>query len=193
VQPVAVAKRYARALADHVEMKPGGAGVSARKDAASLEATASELELIVRVLGADPKFGRFFSDPSIPQKNKQAAMEALARKAKLSEAMRNFLMVLVINRRLGALASIRQSFEEIKDERGGLVQAETATAVPLSAAELKRLREALETITGRKVRIAHRVDPALLGGARTRIGSRVYDGTLRHQLEVLRERLAGAH
>ena len=193
MQPVAVAKRYARALADCVEMRPAGPGVSAKKDAASLEATASELELIVRVLGAEPKFGRFFADPSIPQKNKQAAIEAMARKARLSEAMRNFLMVLVINRRLGALASIRQAFEEIKDERGGLVQAETATAVPLSAAELKRLREALEAITGRKVRIVHRVDPALLGGARTRIGSRVYDGTLRHQLEVLRERLAGAH
>jgi len=174
-------------------MRPAGPGVSAKKDAASLEATASELELIVRVLGAEPKFGRFFADPSIPQKNKQAAIEALARKAKLSEAMRNFMMLLVVNRRLGALASIRQSFEEIKDERGGLVQAETATAVPLSAAELKRLREALEAITGRKVRIVHRVDPALLGGARTRIGSRVYDGTLRRQLEVLRERLVGAH
>jgi len=193
MQPVAVAKRYARALADYVETKPGGSGGPAKKDTASLEATASELELVVRVLGADPKFGRFFSDPSIPQKNKQAAIEAMARKARLSEAMRNFLMVLVVNRRLGALASIRQAFEEIKDERGGLVQAETATAVPLSAAELKRLREALETITGRRVRIAHRVDPALLGGARTRIGSRVYDGTLRRQLEVLRERLVGAH
>src|SRR2546425_839797 len=193
VHPVAVARRYAGALADHVEMKPGEPGKTAEKDPSRLEAAASELALVVRILDADPKFGRFFADPSIPQKDKQAVIDALSRKARLSEATRDFLRVLVINRRLGALASIRRAFEEIKDERLGVVQAETTTAVPLSAAELKRLREALETVTGRRVNIRHQVDPALLGGARTRIGSRVYDGTLRHQLEALRRRLVGAH
>jgi F-type H+-transporting ATPase subunit delta len=190
VQPVAVAKRYALALADYVEAKPGESG---KKDPARLEAAASELALVVRVLGADPKFGRFFADPSIAQKDKQTAIEALARKAGLGEAVRKFLMVLVVNRRLGALGSISRTFEEIKDERQGVVQAETQTAVPLSATEVKRLRQALETMTGRTVRIRHHVDPTLLGGARTRIGSRVYDGTLRRQLEALRQRLAGAH
>ena len=71
------------------------------------------------------------------------------------------------------------------------MKAETTTAVPLSTAELKRLREALQKMTGRTVRITHRVDPTVLGGARTRIGSRVYDGTLKHQLVALRERLVG--
>ena len=190
MQTATVARRYARALADYVELKPGE---GARKEPDRLDTTAAELALIVRIMGADPKFGRFFADPSIAHKNKQAAIEALARKGKLSEAMRNFLIVLATNRRMGAVASIHQAFEQIKDERLGVLRAETATAVPLSAAETKRLREALETITGRTVKIAHRVDPALLGGARTRIGSRVYDGTLRHQLEALRERLVGAH
>jgi len=193
VQPVAVAKRYARALADYVEAEPGQSGRPGKKDPAGLEAAASELALVVRIMGADPKFGRFFADPSIEQKNKQAAIEALARKAGLSEAVRKFLMILVTNRRLGALGSIYRSFEEIKDERQGIVEAETRTAVPLSATDVKRLRQALETMTGRTVRIRHQVDPALLGGARTRIGSKVYDGTLRRQLEALRQRLAGAH
>src|SRR2546427_4325597 len=193
VQPDAGARRYARALADQNEMKHGESGKTAKKDPSRLEAAGSELDLVVRILGADPKFGRFFADPSIPQKDKQAAIDALARKARLSESTRNFLRVLVINRRLGALPSILRSFEEIKDERLGVVQAETTTAVPLSAAELKRLRDALETMTGRTVRIRHQIDAALLGGVRTRIGSRIYDGTLRHQLEALRQRLFGAH
>jgi len=193
VQPVAVARRYARSLADHVETKPAKPAETAKRDPSRLETAASELALVVRVLGADPRIGRFFADPSIPQKNKLAAIEAMSRKARLSEATRSFLRVLAINRRLGALVSIRRAFEEIKDERLGVVQAETTTAVPLSAAELTRLRDALETLTGRTVRIRHQVDPALLGGARTRIGSRVYDGTLRHQLEALRQRLVGAH
>jgi len=181
VQPIAVAKRYARALADSA-----GAQGPAR-----LEAVASELSLAAKVLGAEAKFARFFANPSISQEDKQGAIDALARRGKLSEIVRSFLLVLVANRRLGALHSIRDCFEAIRDERLGIVKAETTTAVPLSAAELKRLRESLEKLTGRTVRITHRVDPAVLGGARTRIGSRVYDGTLKHQLAALRDRLVG--
>ncbi len=193
MQPVAVAKRYARALADYAESKTGEAGRPGRKDPARLEPVASELALVSRILDGDPKFARFFADPSIKQKDKETAIEAVARKGKLSDAVRNFLVVLVTNRRLGALGAIRRAFEVVKDERLGIVSAETTTAVPLSAAELKRLRGALERMTGLTVRITQHVDPALLGGARTRIGSRVYDGTLRHQLEALRERLVGTH
>ena len=181
MQPIAVAKRYARALADSA----GG------NDPGRLDAVASELSLAAKVLGADAKFAHFFADPSIAQEDKRVAIEALARRAKLSEVVRSFLLVLVANRRLGALAAIRDCLEAITDERLGIVKAEMTTAVPLSAAELKRLRESLEKMTGRTVRITHRVDPTVLGGARTRIGSRVYDGTLKHQLVALRDRLVG--
>jgi len=181
VQPIAVAKRYARALADSA----GG------NELGRLEAVASDLALAAKVLGADAKFAHFFADPSNSQEDKRGAIETLARRAKLSEVVRSFLLVLVANRRLGALGAIRDCFEAITDERLGIVKAETTTAVPMSAAELKRLRESLETMTGRTVRITHRVDPAVLGGARTRIGSRVYDGTLKHHLAVLRDRLVG--
>lgn len=196
MQPVAVAKRYARALTDHVEQaggrgRPGKPARPGRKAASDLEAVADELDLIARVLGADAKFQRFFADPSIGQADKRAAIDALAKKAKLGAALRDFLLVLVTNRRLGAIGAIRDAFSAIKDERIGIVSAETTTAVPISAAEAKRLHEALESMTGRTVRVTHRVDPAVLGGARTRIGSKVYDGTLRHQLEVLRDRLVG--
>lgn len=196
MQPVAVAKRYARALADHVEEagERGGPGKPARpvqKAPSRLEAVAADLGLAARVLGADAKFQRFFADPSIDQKDKRAAIDAVAQKAKLGEAVRSFLLVLITNRRLGAIGAIRDAFTAIKDERLGIVSAETTTAVPLSQAETKRLRESLEGLTGRTVKVTHRVDPSVLGGARTRIGSKVYDGTLRHQLEVLRDRLVG--
>ena len=197
MQPVAVAKRYARALADHVEQdgKRGAPGRPARagqKTAADLEAVAFELDLVARVLGADAKFQKFFADPSIGQEPKQAAIDAVAKKGKLGDAARRLLGVLVTNRRLGTIGAIRDAFTAIKDERVGIVSAETTTAVPLSSAEAKRLQAALESMTGRSVRVTHRVDPTVLGGARTRIGSKVYDGTLRHKLETLRGRLVGA-
>ena len=121
MQPVAVAKRYARALADYAEPKPGEAGRSGKKDTSSLEPLLSELALVRRVLDGDPKFARFFADPSIDQKDKKAALEAMARKGKLIDAMRNFLLLLVTNRRLGALGEIVRAFEQEKDERLGIV------------------------------------------------------------------------
>lgn len=197
MQPVAVAKRYARALADHVE-QAGNKGAPVRsaragqKAAADLEAVADELDLVARVLGADAKFQRFFADPSIAQDAKQAAIDVLAKKGKLGEPARRLLTVLVANRRLGTIGAVRDAFAAIKDERVGIVSAETTTAVPLSSAEAKLLHKALESMTGRSVRVTHRVDPSVLGGARTRIGSKVYDGTLRHKLDTLRGRLVGA-
>lgn len=197
MQPVAVAKRYARALADHVEQAGtrGGPAKPARsgpKAAADLQAVADELDLVAHVVGADAAFQRFFADPSIGQEAKGAAIDALAKKGKLGEAMRRFLPVLVANRRLGLIGAIRDAFAALKDERVGIVSAEATTAMPLSAAEAKRLHAALEALTGRTVRVTHRVDPSVLGGARTRIGSKVYDGTLRHKLDTLRGRLVGA-
>ena len=192
MQPVAVAKRYARALADYVETGPAEGRRAAGKDPARLEPVAVELDLVCRILEQDPRFERFFANPSVDPKAKKAALEAVAKKAKLGDAVRAFLGVLVTNRRLGMIRAVREAFEAEKDERMGILPAETTTAVPLSAAEVKRLREALERMTGRKVRITQHVDPGLLGGARTRIGSRVYDGTLRRKLDALRERLVGA-
>src|SRR6266508_1128796 len=123
VQSVAVAKRYARALADYAETAPREAGSPGKKDPARLDQVASDLTLVSRVLDADPKFARFFADPSVPQKNKLAAIEALERKSGLCEAVRNFLNVLVINRRLSALDAIRAAFEKVRDERLGIVSA----------------------------------------------------------------------
>jgi F-type H+-transporting ATPase subunit delta len=180
VKPLALARRYARALADAA----GGA------DEARLEKTAAELQLLTEVFERAPRALRFLDDPSIPVQDKEKAIASLARAAKLGDLSRRFLQVLLDHRRLGAIPEITRAFTEIKDGRLGIVPAEATTAVPLSAAELKRLKASLEKMTGRTVRLTTRVDPALLGGARTRIGSRVYDGTLRRRLALLRAQLA---
>ncbi|MGH9749990.1 MAG: ATP synthase F1 subunit delta [Candidatus Polarisedimenticolia bacterium] len=181
MKPIAVARRYAQALAD-----------AAGKDAILLDRIASDLRLAAETLGRDPRLPAFFADPSVDGRQKLAAIEALARTGKLQKLSASFLRVLVSNRRIGALDAIVRAFEGFRDERLGIVEAETTSAVPLSAPETRRLKESLEKLTGKSVRLKLHVDPALLGGARTRIGSQVYDGTLRRQLAVLRERLAQA-
>ena len=180
MKPIAVARRYARALAD----------AAGRKDKARLETIASEMVLLAEVLERAPRVLRFLDDPSIPQKWKEEVVATLGREAKIAEVTRRFLGVLIEHRRLAALPAVAQAFTAIKDERLGIVPAEATTAVPLSAPETKRFRESLEKMTGRSVRLSLSVDPALLGGARTRIGSRVLDGTIRRRLELLRARLA---
>ncbi len=182
MKPLALARRYARALAD----------VAGAKDRARLEKLAAEIDLVADVFRKVPRALRFLDDPSVRTQDKVAAIDTLAREARASDLTRRFLRVLIEHRRLTVLPEIARAFTEIKDERLAIVRAEATTAVPLSAAELKRLRESLETMTGRTVRLTTNVDPSVLGGARTRIGSRVYDGTLSRQLALLRARLAVA-
>jgi len=182
VKSVTLAKRYARALADCV-------GVA---DPARLDKVAADLAQAAGALARDPRFLRFFADPARLDRDKEAAIDALARRAKIVEPTGNFLRLLIRNRRLSSLPAILEAFEAIRDTRLGIVPVEATTAVPLKAEELKRLREAFEKMTGRKVRMALSVDPTVLGGARARIGSKIYDGTLKRQLSILRERLAEA-
>ncbi len=182
MQQIAVAKRYARSLAD-------AAGEKGRD---LLDRLAADLSLAAEVIGRDTRLLRLFADPSVPARDKETVVGALAKKAKAADLTRKFLMVLIERRRMAALPAIARAFERIKDERLGMVAVEATTAVPLSATEVKRLRESLEKMTGLQVRLTLSVDPAVIGGARTRIGSRVYDGTLKRQLAILRDRLAEA-
>jgi len=181
VKPVAVARRYAQAVAE----------AAAAKDHGTLEKVAAEVAIVARAIGKDEAFQNFFADPSARDRDKQQAVEAMAKKAKLHDLTRSFLGLLVRNRRMNDLMVIARALETIKDRMLGVVAAETTTAVPLNAAQTARLRETLERLTGRTVRLETRVDPALLGGIRTQIGSRVYDGSLHRRIALMRERLAG--
>jgi F-type H+-transporting ATPase subunit delta len=181
VKPVAVARRYAQAVAE----------AAAAKDHGTLEKVAAEVAIAARAIGGDETVRNFFADPSVRDRDKQQAVEALAKKAKLHDLSRSFLGLLVRNRRMTDLPGIARALATIKDRTLGVVAAETTTAVPLTAAQQSKLKETLERLTGRTVRLETRVDPALIGGIRTRIGSRVYDGSLQRRIALMRERLAG--
>jgi len=182
MRPLVEARRYARALAE----------VAGEKDPSELETVAGELSLVAEVLGRAPQALRFFEDPAVSHEDKEKAIGTLGKRAGTGDLTRRLLRLLIERRRLAALPWIARSFAAIKDQRLGIVPAEATTAVPLSGPEAKRLRESLERMTGRRVRLSLAVDAALLGGARTRIGPRMYDGTLKRKLEILRGRLAMA-
>lgn len=177
----AVASRYARALADVVTRPnpPESAGAVEAQLRAFLEITEQSAELRT-----------ILASPAVPAGRKKAIIEKLGERLDISRVTRNFLFVLVDHRRISLLGEILPAFRALLDERLGMVEAQVTAAAPLDEDERRALEEALRILTGRQVRLALAVDPALIGGAVTRIGSTIYDGSVRGHLQVLRGKLS---
>ena len=176
----AVAKRYADALADVVTrsgspLRPQDAVTELGAFAAALESSAELREAL--------------STPAVAVGRKRAVVGRVAGLLKLSLITRNFLFVLTDHGRLIHLAGIVHAFELTLDERLGFARAEVAAAGELSEAQRAALTAELERLTGKRIRMRYSIDPSLIGGAVARIGSTVYDGSLRRQLEMLERRL----
>jgi F-type H+-transporting ATPase subunit delta len=126
----------------------------------------------------------------VPGSRKKAVVGRIADLLKLSRITRNFLFVLVDHRRIGILSEIIRSFEETVDERLGFARAEIHSARELTERQRATVVPQLERLTGKRVRPHFAVDETLIGGVVARIGSTVYDGSVRGQLASLERRLA---
>ncbi|MGB9605706.1 MAG: ATP synthase F1 subunit delta, partial [Bryobacteraceae bacterium] len=104
---------------------------------------------------------------------------------------RRFLLVVMERRRMGLLGEIREATEQLLDERMGVVRVEIASARELASSQREALESGLARLTGRQPRSRYRIEPELIGGAVVRLGSLIYDGSIRGQLEALKRRLAG--
>jgi F-type H+-transporting ATPase subunit delta len=176
----AVASRYASALADVVT---AGGSVLGPQDAVA------ELRSFESLLGSSPELQNALTTPAVPGSRKKAVVGRLADLLKLSRIARNFLFVLIDRRRIASLPEIIQSFEVIVDQRLGFARAEVASARELTEPQRTALNAQLEHLTGKRIRMRFQVDEALIGGVVARIGSTVYDGSLRGQLASLESRL----
>src|SRR5208337_810031 len=105
--------------------------------------------------------------------------------------IRNFTYVLIDHRRIAIIGEIREAFELHVDERLGFARAEVTSAAPLDHRVSANLEAELSRLTGKRMRLRFDVDPALLGGVVARIGSTVYDGSVRGGLRQLGRTLAG--
>jgi F-type H+-transporting ATPase subunit delta len=174
-----LAARYARALADVV------------RDPDSLEKTAGELETFTQLLSGSKPLREILLNPSFPLSRKAAVLESLARKSRASDPTRRLLQLLLRKGRLSLLGEISLEFRRMEEERLDRVSVEVTTAIPLDAAQRKRLTASLQRFTGKTVRLESKVDPEILGGARARIGSVVYDGSVTGRMQRLKRRLIG--
>jgi F-type H+-transporting ATPase subunit delta len=176
----ALAKRYAEALADVVTHP--ASGLRAEDAVAQLRAFEAALQASLELREA-------LSTPAVPNGRKRAVVGRIAGILGTSPVIRNFLFVLVDHRRMTSLTEIVHSFELVVEERLGFARAEVAAALELSAAQRAALNAELERLTGKRIRMRVATDASLIGGVTARIGSTIYDGSVRGQLEQLERRL----
>jgi len=174
-----VARRYASALADAV--LPGGEAREIQNELVRWESMIQSSDLLREV----------FSNPTINYDQKRSVLEEMIRRTKVRTATANFLRILVKNQRLTELSEINKKFAQVLDERSGVVAAEVTTARPVSEDIQRALEQRLTSITGKKVRFSFATDESIIGGMITRIGSTVYDGSVRNQLHQIEGKLAG--
>jgi F-type H+-transporting ATPase subunit delta len=178
----AIDLRYARALA---------AVVSDQK--LSVVATQGELNDFADTLEASAELREVLENPSIPEEQKLRVLDAIAYKAGMSRAVRNFIAVIANNQRLHEMRSMVESFAEVVDEQSSTAEAEIVSAHALDESNRRLLEERIAKLTGsQKVHATYSEDPTLLGGAVVTIGSTVYDGSIRSQLAQLKQRLVAA-
>jgi F-type H+-transporting ATPase subunit delta len=173
-----VARRYASALAD-VVIEQGES-----------ELVKVELSLWAKMILENPALLEAFSNPTIGYEHKRNILNELITRIKVRPTTANFLRTLLRNQRLAELPQVNAKLGQILDERAGVLSAEILSARPVSDSAKSLLEEKLGELTGRKPRLTYRTDESLLGGIVTRIGSTIYDGSVRDQLRRLREELA---
>jgi F-type H+-transporting ATPase subunit delta len=172
-----VARRYATALAD-VVTKTG-----------ETEVVRGELKQWEAMIATNNDLLNAFRNPSIQQDQKEKVLEALLQKAVSRPTTANFLRVLLRNGRLTEIAEINQKFESLLEERSGGTTAKIVSARPLSEAEKQDLRANLEKMTGKRISPNFEIDDRIIGGVVTTIGSTVYDGSVKTQLQQLKEQM----
>jgi F-type H+-transporting ATPase subunit delta len=174
-----VNSRYARALVDVI--------AGSKTDAAS---ALQQLRTIVDLVNGSPDLRRVWENPAIPADQKRHLLDAVITRENVSRHVRNFVAILIDHRRIAALAEIAKQVEAEWSRRLGLAEAEITSARELSPDERHDLETQVERLTGKKVRAHYALDKSLLGGAVVRVGSTIYDGSVRGQLQKMKEALS---
>jgi F-type H+-transporting ATPase subunit delta len=178
----AIDLRYARALSAVIHDQ--------KLDAA---ATQAQLGDFADMLDASPDLHEVLGDPSMPEPQKLRLLDAISAKAQLSQPVRNFLALITHHGRLADLRDMIAGYATLVDEDTQIAEAEVTSAFALNDATRKLLEEQIGKLAGgQKVRATYSQDASLLGGAVVRLGSTVYDGSVRTQLQQLKQRLVSA-
>ncbi len=172
-----IAKRYARALVELAEEKK------------AVDKIKGDIASFVEAVDAQPSLQNLFANPVFTPENKKAVIRELAGKLKMQPISQRFVEHLAETGRIRHIKDVYEAFLEILSERQNRASVRLTTAVAINAGELAEIKGKMETLTGKQVDIDAQVDASLIGGARARVGSVIYDGTIKNQLNKMRMKL----
>jgi F-type H+-transporting ATPase subunit delta len=175
----AVSRRYAKAL------------FALAKDSNTLQPTADQL-LRLAAVAADPAMGPVLRSPMLSVSRRHELAEMLARELTLSDLLARFLQLLADHQRLGELPAIADRYQQLLDAQLGRVRLTIRSAAPLDAKQEADIVSAFATLTGRQVISRVIIDGELLGGVVAEVEGKVYDGSVRTQLDRIAKELSGA-
>lgn len=174
----AFVSRYAHAFADVVD--------EVKLDAAELD---RQLEDFLASWESSPELRECFANPAVAAKVKVAILDRMNEKLVLARPLRNLLAVLIDNNRIGQVREVIAAYRAEAQRRQGIHPVEITTARALEAGECEELKQGIGRLAGGRIAASFKLDPSILGGTVVRIGSTVYDGSVRGRLARLKEAL----
>lgn len=175
------APRYARAFADVAQ--------SAHLD---MDAAARQMSDFAQTLDGSSELRDVLESPSIEMDEKLKVLDAIAGRIAMFPQVRNFIAVILEHRRLAELDDILEQYKQVMDEDAGITDVRITSARPLNAEDRAQLEMQIAGKAGGRVRASYAEDASLLGGAVVEIGSTIYDGSVRAQLQQIEQRLVNA-
>ena len=169
-----VGERYAQALFDLAD------------ETGALEAVRADLKSLRAAWGESADLRRLATSPLMAAEDQRKGLVAIADKAKFNGVTRNFLGLLAQNGRARDLTAVIAGFDALYAKKTGVVAAEVVTAQALTTAQLKSIQTALRASLGKDPELSTRVDPAILGGLKVKVGSKLFDASLKTRLDQMK-------
>ena len=173
----AAARRYAKAIFELAV------------EANSVDKVTEELRTIGETIRGHAELKSVLSNPTIAPEARKAVLEGVLGKLGVSPLVKHTLLLVADHRRTEIIPQMADVVQELGDVRAGKIRAEVTSAQALTDQQAQRIAAALEKLTGRKVSLKRSVDPALIGGVITRVGDKVFDGSVRSRLVAVRQAL----
>jgi len=148
-----------------------------------------QLHEFLSLLNEQPDARRFLENPTTAGDRRKRLLKEIFDALSLDRRVGNFIGILVDRDRLRVLEEIIEAYQKLLDDRLGVVRARITAAHSLNTSEQRELAARLEQATGKQVRMEVAVDPSLIGGVVAQVGSTIYDGSVRRQLQVFKSRL----
>jgi F-type H+-transporting ATPase subunit delta len=170
------AKRYASALIDVLYPEKAEEGFY-------------QLQSLLSLLNEQPDGRKFLQNPSMAGERRNRLLKEIADALGFDRLVANFVNILTDRNRLPLLEEIIDEYQQLMDDRLGIARAQVTAARSLDPAQQRELIDKLEEITGKQIRMEVAIDPSLIGGVIAQVGSTVYDGSVRQQLQAFKSRL----